>query len=165
MAFLGAACAGGGNGDGVGGSQASVAPSPPDTAAISSLDPGDGSTRAAAPADTALGTVADLAGRVWRVVGVAEGDVVQSPPPGLEVTLQLDGRRLSGSAGCNTYAADVVAEGDSLRVDAISLTKRACVDAADWVPFLEALSRATSVDAVGDGYVIHATFDGAIVLQ
>lgn len=106
-----------------------------------------------------------FASRVWRVVGVVEGDVVQMPPPGVEATLLVEEGRISGSAGCNEYTGPVEMTGTSLRVGNLSITERACVDAVDWPAFLDTLTRARSLTQVGDGYVIDAFRNGAIVLQ
>ena len=107
----------------------------------------------------------NFAGRVWHVVGVVEGDVVQPPPPGVEATLLVEGGQISGSAGCNSYSGAVEVDGISLRVGSLSLTERGCVDTTDWLPFIDTLMRARSLTAVGDGYVIEAVPKGAIVLQ
>lgn len=159
LALLVGACSPGAGSDGTvaGPGTSTTAPEAPATtttiATTTTTAPGGG--------DGAAG----LAGRVWQVVGVVEADVVQPPPPGVTATLQVEDGRISGSAGCNSYSAQAVIEGSSLRVGAISVTERACADTVDWFPFLDALSQATSFEAVGDGYVVRAGPNGAIVLR
>jgi heat shock protein HslJ len=127
---------------------------------------GRGSTTAApVPTEPDPSDAAGFAGRVWRVVGVVEGDVVQPPPPGLQATVLVADGRISGSAGCNDYSGPVESEGTSLRVGNLITTERGCLETVDWLPFLETLVRAQSVTRVGDGYLIDASPDGAIVLQ
>lgn len=106
-----------------------------------------------------------VVGRVFRVTGVVDGDVVHAAPPNTEVTLRIDPDQVSGSAGCNTYSAPIVLDGARIEVGAVAITERACLDTSDWSAFLETLAEATSLEQAGNGLVIHSRLERALLLQ
>lgn len=71
---------------------------------------------------------------VWSLAAVfgpsVDPQMVRSLPveplPGSTVTLEFDGQRASGSAGCNTYFAPYTARGDSLAVEPAVTTDMHC---------------------------------------
>ena len=65
----------------------------------------------------------------WVATGVLQGDAFTSILIGSEITATFDeGRRLSGSAGCNNYNAAYTTEGDTIEILAPSSTKMACLE-------------------------------------
>jgi heat shock protein HslJ len=74
---------------------------------------------------------ADLEGTAWRLESIVEGagpDGSVSSVLG-EPTLELDGDRLGGDTGCNSFGGDYEIDGDRLRVGQIDQTLMGCDDA------------------------------------
>jgi heat shock protein HslJ len=74
---------------------------------------------------------ADLEGTTWRLDSIVEGagpDGSVSSVLG-EPTLELDGDRLGGDTGCNSFGGDYELDGDRLRVGQIDQTLIGCDDA------------------------------------
>jgi heat shock protein HslJ len=74
---------------------------------------------------------ADLEGTTWRLDSIVEGagpDGSVSSVLG-EPTLELDGERLGGDTGCNSFGGDYEIDGDRLRVGQIDQTLMGCDDA------------------------------------
>ena len=70
--------------------------------------------------------LADLDGTTWRLVDLGDG---QAPLPATEITLQVDAGQISGSAGCNTYNAEVTsaeAAPQTITVGPIATTMMLC---------------------------------------
>lgn len=56
---------------------------------------------------------------------IADGETI---PLTAEVTLDVDGRSVSGSSGCNTYSGDVGTDEGFIVFDNLAVTERFCVD-------------------------------------
>jgi heat shock protein HslJ len=73
----------------------------------------------------------ELEGTAWRLDAIAEGagpDGSVSSVLG-EPVLELDGDRLGGDTGCNSFGGDYEVEGDRLRVGQLAQTLIGCEDA------------------------------------
>ena len=69
------------------------------------------------------GTTLAVAGRVWAAETIGGQDVVD----GTTVTLKIEGDRVSGKAGCNSYGGSVEINGDRLKFGSLFSTKMACM--------------------------------------
>lgn len=93
----------------------------------------------------------------WQLV---EGSVNGEPVPILEdyrITLTLEGSRVGGTSGCNSYGGVIVAEGGRLRIEDLAQTLMACVDQAAMTAegiYLSGLSAAESIALDGDQLLI-----------
>lgn len=81
------------------------------------------------------------------------------------IRLELDGARMTGTAGCNSFGASYLIEGEALEIGAIALTKRYCMDRkvmAREEVFIRALGSASSVRREA-GTVVIETAEGPLV--
>lgn len=69
---------------------------------------------------------ASLNGR-WRLSRLSERGVAQ-PLPGTPLTLNLEGTRLSGFSGCNSFGGALTVQGASFRAGQLLSTMRACAN-------------------------------------
>ena len=67
-----------------------------------------------------------LEGIVWQLDSIRTADTVQSVLAGTRITLELDGERASGSAGCNHYGTSYTLDGNALRFGLMQITVMAC---------------------------------------
>jgi heat shock protein HslJ len=110
----------------------------------------------------------DLEGVTWRLAGFGGGEGAAAPLAGSEVTAVFsdDGEpRISGSAGCNTYTAGLVREGEAFTVSMPVATKKLCQEPGvmeQEQAFLAALSAARGAAVRGDELTL--TDAGGVVL-
>jgi heat shock protein HslJ len=64
-----------------------------------------------------------IQGRVWAAKEIGGNDVID----GTIVTLKIEGDRVSGKAGCNSYGGSVEINGDRLSFGSLFSTKMACM--------------------------------------
>jgi heat shock protein HslJ len=64
----------------------------------------------------------------WILVN-ADGLTVVAELPDAGISLEVSSSALSGSSGCNTYAADATVEGSSIKVGDLLVTRKACKEA------------------------------------
>jgi len=105
----------------------------------------------------------DIQGIEWRAVTVAGRAPVATHVP----TIKIDGTHAGGSAGCNSYGADVTVSGTSIKVGPVMQTEMACVDAAAMDiegAFVAALSTATSIE-IRDGKLVIGGPQGELVFE
>jgi len=62
----------------------------------------------------------------WELVAGRIGERAVPIVEGYPITIIVDARRISGTAGCNGYGADVRAHGESIAVDELTLTAALC---------------------------------------
>jgi len=89
---------------------------------------------------------ADIAGK-WVLANLAGAEVL----PG--TTLDLDGGKLGGNSGCNSYGGTYGLEGSTITLKGLTNTEMACADGAKMKQegdFLSALAQATRVERKGD---------------
>ena len=65
-----------------------------------------------------------LEGTSWRAILIAD----EEPAPANPVSLALDGGRVEGNTGCNSYGADAELDGGRLVVGEVQMTLAACVE-------------------------------------
>lgn len=65
---------------------------------------------------------ADLAGTSWTILSIGGKNVASEFP----TALAFDGKRLSGSAGCNRIAGDYTSDGKRMTVGPLMMTRMAC---------------------------------------
>ena len=63
-----------------------------------------------------------LAGTKWTFVVIGKGDVAKDRP----TTLSFDGKRMSGSAGCNRFSGNYTIDGTMLTAGPLMATEMAC---------------------------------------
>lgn len=94
-----------------------------------------------------------LEGTEWRLKELAGASVVHLPDAqGATITLHADGKRLSGSSGCNRIVGGYELSGQSLRFTPAGLTRMMCPEPLmkQETAFTEALRSTTTYRLVGD---------------
>ena len=97
-----------------------------------------------APVDPPSG-LSGLDGTAWQAIAFGPG-LGESPPPDSEFSLEFAGERLSGRSGCNRYTGSWTADGDTLTIGPLAVTRMACPEPLMSLEqaFLSALSSAMS---------------------
>ncbi len=94
-----------------------------------------------------------FSGTVWTLESYANGSAVVLPRAGTTITavFSADGR-VTGSGGCNQYAADYISNGSSLEVGTVSVTSKSCSApvAAQEAAYLDLLASAEEYRVNGD---------------
>lgn len=110
-------------------------------------------------------SLADLEGPVWRLLTLGWNQPV---PEDVEITLDVDGNRISGSGGCNRYSGDIASpQPGRLELSGAAATKRACLEPVMSLEdrFLEALAGASEYDFLAGRLALTcATDDGMSTL-
>jgi heat shock protein HslJ len=91
-------------------------------------------------------SLADLEGPEWRLLTLGWNQPV---PEGLEITLEIEADRVSGSSGCNRYTGGIAASDPGrLEISETAATKRACPEPVMSLEsrFLRALAGASDYD-------------------
>lgn len=104
----------------------------------------------ASPADNTAAAGATIIGATWQVDDINGGGVIDNS----HVTMNFDATgKVTGSTGCNNYFGGYAIEADTLTIDALGSTRRACAPALmdQEAKFLAILQDAASwsFDAVG----------------
>jgi len=105
----------------------------------------------------------DIQGIEWRAVSVAGRAPVATHIP----TIKLNGTRVEGNAGCNSYGGDVTITGGSIKVGPVMQTEMACADPNAMAmegAFVAALSAATSIE-IRDGKLVIGGPGGELVFE
>jgi heat shock protein HslJ len=101
----------------------------------------------------------ELQGTSWVLTTFGPNDNQTAVLPDTELTLNFDGEQINGSAGCNSYFADVTIEDDgTLSVGLVGSTLMACMDEGVMQQesnFLAALAQATSYSLSGNRLTLH----------
>jgi heat shock protein HslJ len=66
----------------------------------------------------------------WRLKRGTNAGAAIPLPPGVEITLSVEGSHVSGRSGCNQYGGDVVVEGGVIRFGPMAMTEMACEEPA-----------------------------------
>jgi heat shock protein HslJ len=69
-----------------------------------------------------------LEGETWIASELNTGSGLSEPLPGTVLTARFDDGSVTGSAGCNSYFAGYVLDGDSIEIGAIGATRAFCGD-------------------------------------
>ena len=99
-----------------------------------------------------------LAGSSWEVTGFNNNrQAVVSPDSGSRISLTFDESMVSGNAGCNTYSASYLAQGNSIEFGPAATTRRACAEElmAQEQTFLAALESAVKWRIEGNTLDMH----------
>lgn len=92
----------------------------------------------------------DLDGTGWVLESLAGG----TPVPGSQITLQFEGDRATGFAGCNSYGGTARAVAGALEFSEIAITAQACLDPEGAMEqeseYLETLLAASAYQVAGD---------------
>lgn len=94
----------------------------------------------------AVGAVgaAGLEGTTWELDRSASSPQI---PEGGTITLQADGKQVSGVAACNRYFGDYTIDGDSLELGALGSTNMACLEGMEAErAYLAALEKVRTVE-------------------
>ena len=101
----------------------------------------------------AAGPEAALMGTYWRAVEISGSPVAPQPKEReAHLVLAAEGKRVSGSTGCNRFTGTFTRTGDSFRFSPLATTKMACPPPLDTQEraFLEALHATASVHLAGN---------------
>jgi heat shock protein HslJ len=115
-----------------------------------------GSSTTPAPAASASGSGGGLDG-VWLLTDYVSVDGTNfTVPASVTPNIRFDGNAASGQAGCNTFNAVAIINGNELRFDTVQSTKIACEDPMATVEaaFLQALNLSTTYTVDGNQLVI-----------
>ncbi len=87
-----------------------------------------------------------LQGVVWQLAGVSQGEAMVSMVGDEKITLTIQGDRVSGLGGCNTFSGPVQVQDNSIQIGPLASTKMACSGEIDQreQQVLHALSQAAS---------------------
>jgi putative lipoprotein len=105
----------------------------------------------------------DIRGIEWRAVSIAG----HPPVPNHIPTIKFEGARAGGSAGCNSYGADVTISGGTITVGPVMQTEMACAEqqAMDVESmFTSALAAAQTVE-VKDGRLVLTGPKGQLIFE
>jgi len=94
---------------------------------------------------------------VWLLTDYVSVDGTNyTVPSSVTPNIRFDGNAASGQAGCNTFNAVAIIDGDQLRFDTVQSTKIACQDPMATVEaaFLQALNLSTQYTVTGNNLVI-----------
>jgi heat shock protein HslJ len=94
-----------------------------------------------------------IGGRTWEAETIAGKDVID----GTTVTLKIDGDRVSGKAGCNSYGGGVEISGSRITFGSLFSTKMACMASGimeQEMRYLNALQSVTRGQMRGDTLVL-----------
>lgn len=103
-------------------------------------------------------SVADLPGTTWSLVQLGS----QPLPSGTSVTLEFEGDRVSGSAGCNRYFAGIKGNGPyDISIGSPGATRRSCPDSvmATEAAYLQALQKVTQFSFLAGRLVLGYRLD------
>jgi len=101
----------------------------------------------------AAGPEAVLTGTYWRAVTIDGSPAAQLPQKReAHMVFSAEGKRASGSTGCNRFTGTFTPTGDSLRFSPLAVTKMACPPAltAQEQAFLAALQATTAMHLAGN---------------
>jgi heat shock protein HslJ len=62
----------------------------------------------------------------WRLVGGTSDGVALPMVPGADITMTVDGSRISGRSGCNQYGGEIVVADGRVRFGSLFMTEMAC---------------------------------------
>ncbi len=115
-----------------------------------------GTAATPSPAASTAGDGTGLDG-VWLLTDYVSVDGTNfTVPSSVTPNIRFDGDAASGQAGCNTFNAVAIINGNELRFDTVQSTQMACEDPMATVEamFLQALNLSTTYTVTGDELVI-----------
>lgn len=115
-----------------------------------------GSAATPSPAASTAGDGTGIDG-VWLLTDYVSVDGTNfTVPSSVTPNIRFDGNAASGQAGCNSFNAIAIIDGNSLKFDQVSTTKLACEDPMATVEdaFMQALNLSTTYTVTGDQLVI-----------
>jgi len=95
----------------------------------------------------------NLEGTHWQLSAMRSGQEESAPvAAAARVTLQFQGGRINGSAGCNRFFGAYAAEGNKLAITAIGTTRMACPEPQMTLEraYLAGLHTITTFESVAD---------------
>lgn len=92
----------------------------------------------------------------WRLQAGTDGGQPIPIVAGSQITLNVDGTQVGGSAACNIYGGTIQVSGSSIAINALSMTEMACRDdlMASEAAYLAALPRVTTAARDGGSLVL-----------
>lgn len=104
----------------------------------------------------------EIGGGEWIVENIGGGGIVARS----RVTLDVEGERISGSAGCNRYSGRFLRDAVGITVGPLAATRMACAPAlmAQETRFLKLLGGATGYLVRGDGALVLRADSGQTIL-
>ena len=115
-----------------------------------------GTAATPSPAASTAGDGTGIDG-VWLLTDYVSVDGTNfTVPSAVTPNIRFDGNAASGQAGCNSFNAIAIIDGNSLKFDQVSSTKLACEDPMATVEdaFMQALNLSTTYTVTGDQLVI-----------
>ncbi|MCQ8896141.1 META domain-containing protein [Limnobacter humi] len=97
-------------------------------------------------------TPSQLQNQVWNLVKLGDQDIDAGKlPRAPQLLLQADGKRLSGSGGCNAILGSYQLDGQRLGLSTVASTRMACTSPNDVEgPFVQSLSEVRSWNILGN---------------
>ena len=113
----------------------------------------------ATPSPSAAASGADALNGTWVLTSYTSPAGTQaSVPAAITPSLQLDGNAARGFAGCNTFTAIAVVNGQMIHFDQVAATKVTCPEPGPTIEaaFLQALNLATQWNVTGNTLTMNA---------
>ncbi len=102
------------------------------------------------------GAPSDLDGE-WLLADATIDGAALAPVDGYPITLEIDGDRIGGNAGCNGFGGSFTRDGSDVELIDVSITEMACADPAPMEAesaFIQGLWRVVSIERSGDGLIL-----------
>lgn len=122
------------------------------------MDEAEGSQTAVPSTPGSRPESSELQGTSWILTSFGPNDNQTAVLPDTELTLNFDGEQINGSAGCNSYFADVAVEDGTLSVGLVGSTLMACMDEGvmqQESEFVSMLAEATRYTLRGNRLTLH----------
>ncbi len=117
----------------------------------------------ATPSPSAAASGANALNGTWVLTSyTSPGGTQATVPAAITPSLQLDGNAARGFAGCNTFTAIAVVNGQMIHFDQVAATKVACPEPGPTIEaaFLQALNLATQWNVTGNTLTMNAPGTG-----
>lgn len=96
------------------------------------------------PAGDTTRTKDKIAGPVWRLRYLLNGDAREAPPADADISFQIDGDKAYGNGGCNYYSATAEVGPQTIAINHLISTRKYCGEISKFESrFFDALRKAT----------------------
>lgn len=102
------------------------------------------------------GEASDLDGE-WLLADAEIDGAALTPVEGYAITLEIDGDRIGGNAGCNSFGGSFSRDGSDVELIDVGITEMACADSGPMEvesTFIQGFWRVNSIERSADGLVL-----------